>query len=149
MAKSNKTQAAEETRENGNDGVAAIVRTLQESAAQTVHQMVLLINPAPYIREDAVEDGEQHRGNTPWTVIIPSLGISLPVLDDTGEPRMGYLPHSDGVDFARRVWNQCRDNPDLIDELRAQNVYPADTVTGFDPDTKIMYRMMEVEPIDS
>lgn len=116
------------------------------SASQTImervengltRQLVLIINNAP-VDTDAGPDAERsHRGNTPWLIAIPGLSICVQT------QHTGYFPDQDALTRAQKIWGQCSDDPDLLDQLREESAWPENFVDGH----KIMYRFMEVSPI--
>jgi hypothetical protein len=118
-------------------------RNIAVQAAQAlVRQLVLVVNNAPLLTEPKPED--THRGNTPWIIAIPGLGIAVQAVSKSGEPRVGFFDDGEAVAQAEYIWRQCADDPALLDELRKENVWPSDLVEGH----KIMHRMMTVPSIE-
>lgn len=132
MAKSTKTNQS---------GAAAV---MQEIAENTVQQIILIVNPAPLIPEENLEEGDTHRGNTPWYIEIPALGIAVQVRDKQGEPKTGYYPDDRAKQDAMALWEKCRSNPELLAELQQNREWPETLLVGF----KSMFRSIEVQPIE-
>lgn len=116
---------------------------MRDIANQTVKQLVLILNPAPYVREEFQDDYEYHRGNTPWVIGIPALGVAVEAVNRDGEPITGYFPDDEAEEYARELWNRLRDNPEMIDELQNQSEWPEHFLDG----SKLMFRYINVQPI--
>jgi hypothetical protein len=119
---------------------------MQQIIDGTVSQLVFIINPAPFIREDSVEEGEMHRGNTPWLIHLPALGVTVQALNHNGEPKVGYYDYREAMDHARQIWNRCVEDPSIIEGLRTESAsYWPGTVHS---DGKIMFRYIDVQPLN-
>jgi len=119
--------------------------TTQSVLAQTVEQMVMIINPAPLLSEERQKDFDgAHRGNTPWYINFPTLGITFEVIDPkTQEPVIGYYPDKQAESDALAMWNHIRKlSPAERDALRESSP-PMNLFEGF----KAMIRRLRVEPL--
>lgn len=112
-----------------------------QAANALVRQLVLVVNNAPLLTDPKPDD--MHRGNTPWLIAIPALGIVVQALNKAGEPRVGFFDDGEALAQAEYIWRQCANDPALLNDLRKENVWPNDLVEGH----KIMHRMMSVPSI--
>lgn len=101
--------------------------------------LVLFANPADQEKDPAHPD-RAHRGNTPWYVCFPSLGIAVQAKDRRGEPVTGYWEEADAIAFAYRLYTQVINNPDKLVQLREHIEWPE----NFAPKYKAMHRVISV-----
>ena len=113
--------------------------------SQTVNQVAMIINGAPFIAtEDEREGVEHHRNNTAWQIHFPALSITFEVQADDGGPLMGYYHDREAESEARALWDYLRGLKDKDRaELRENSEFPV-LRDGF----KIMTRILKVQPIE-
>ena len=121
-----------------------MANSTRDVLSQTVNQVAMIINGAPFIsKEDERDSIEHHRNNTPWHIHFPSLGITFQVLNEAEEPIVGYYHDRQAESDSHALWEHLRS---LTDKervvLRDKSEFPI-LRDGF----KMMTRILKVQAI--
>jgi len=108
---------------------------------QTTKALALILNPAPIKRDSTDVEGVNHRGNTPWVIHYPQIGVTVQPLDTNGEPYVGFWNDKDAGRTAEIMWDVIRETaPEKWSDLSIP--FP-ELQEGF----KMMFRFLIVRPL--